>query len=154
MFRRTNYFAGVLRIALLLGLCLAAWVALLALVATPFVFAAEAAERPAPTLLLPPEQAVAILLGVLSPIVTYVINYAAPWVDEKVKGIVHVLVAGVVAGVYQAIELGEVGFNQPTLQIVLSAIIAALAAHNLLYRPSGISAALGGGRNAQDDPRR
>jgi uncharacterized membrane protein SirB2 len=106
-----------------------------------------ASERPAPSLLLPSGQTAVLLLGSLVPLATYLLNTRAPWVDEKVKALVVVLVSAVVAGVYQAIELNDVGFNSHTLQLVLTSVIAALGAHKLLYLPSGISAKLGGGYN-------
>jgi hypothetical protein len=101
--------------------------------------------------LLPNAQVVVMAIGTLVPLVTYVLNHYAPWVDEKVKGVVTVVVAAIAAGLYQAIELNDFGANDHTLQLVLSAIVAALTAHHWFYRPSGINVALGGGTNAQTD---
>ena len=100
------------------------------------------------TALAPVPQVWVILLGALTPLVTYVVNHFAPWVTEPVKAVVLAVVAGAVAAAYTAIETGIFGFNNATLQLVLSAIVAAFGAHLLIWRPSGIAAKLGGGTNA------
>jgi len=99
--------------------------------------------------LLPTTQIVVMAIGALVPLVTYILNHYAPWVDEKVKGVVLVLVAAASAGLYQAVEANNFGFNNTTLQLVMSAIFTALLAHNWFYTKSTISTALGGGSNAQ-----
>lgn len=101
--------------------------------------------------LLPATQLAVLAVGLLVPLVGYALNYVGPWLDEKVKGIVQVVVAAIAAGLYQAIDVGNFGFNNTTLQLVVTAILAALAAHHLLWKPSGISTALGGGRNKQTE---
>jgi hypothetical protein len=116
--------------------------------------AADVAPTPQPSLALPAIQAVAVLIGFLSPLVTYVLNHYAPWADEKIKAVVQVVVAAVAAGLYQAIEVGSIGFNSVTLQLVSTAVFAALLTHKILWLPSGISAKLGGGTNIQDNPAR
>lgn len=98
--------------------------------------------------LLPSIQVAVIAIGSLVPLVSYVLNHFAPWADEKIKGIVQVVVAAISAGLYQALDAGGLGFNNTTLQLVITAIFAALAAHHLLWKPSGISTRLGGGQNA------
>lgn len=98
-------------------------------------------------LLLSATQIVVFAIGSLVPLVTYVLNHYAPWADEKVKGVVTVVVAAIAAGLYQALDAGHLGFNATTLQLVLTAIVGALAAHNWLYTKSGINLALGGGSN-------
>jgi hypothetical protein len=80
-------------------------------------------------------------------LVGYLLNYIGPWIDERVKGTVQVVVAAVAAALYQAVEAGNLGLNDVTLQLVVTAILGALAAHKLLWLPSGISTSLGGGRN-------
>lgn len=120
----------------------------------PEVAFAEAGEQPAPTLLLPSTQIWTLVAGALVPLGGYVLNYLGPIVNEKAKALVQVLLAAVSGGFVQAITVGDVGFNDVTLQFVLSAVITALFAHGFLWRPSGINVALGGGRNAQDNPAR
>lgn len=116
--------------------------------------AAEPGEKPAPTLLLPTDQLWTLVAGALVPLGGYVLNYMGPIVNEKTKAVVQVVLAAIAGGIVQAITVGDVGFNDVTLQYVLSAVITALFAHGLLYKPSGINTALGGGRNVQDNPRR
>ena len=104
---------------------------------------------PNPTLLLPTAQIVLVVLGALVPLVTYVLNHYAPWASEQIKAIVVVVVAAVVAGVYQAIQDGH-SLDKQTLQYVITAVVAALGAHHWLYKPAGISEKLGGGSNAKE----
>jgi hypothetical protein len=106
------------------------------------------------TVLTPVPQVWVILLGALTPLVTYVLNHFAPWVTEPIKATVLAVVAGVVACIYTAIETSIFGFNNATLQLVLSAIVAAFGAHLLIWSPSGIAAKLGGGSNAPKTPAR
>lgn len=98
-------------------------------------------------LLLANTQLVVMALGFVSPLVGYILNHVGPWVDEKVKGVVQVLVAAVVAGLYTALNTSVFGWNDTTLQLVGSAVFAALMAHHWLWKPSGISTALGAGSN-------
>lgn len=101
--------------------------------------------------ILPATQLAVLAIGLLTPLVGYVLNYLGPWVDERVKGVVQVLVAAIAAGLYQALDAGHLGFNNTTLQLVITAVLAALAAHHWLWKPSGISTTLGGGRNKQTE---
>ena len=100
------------------------------------------------TVLAPVPQLWVLILGSLTPLMVYVLNHYAPWVTEPVKAIVLVVVAAIVGGLYAAIETSVFGWNDATLQLVLSAVVAAFGAHLLIYKPSGISAKLGGGTNA------
>ncbi len=100
------------------------------------------------TILTPVPQLWVMILGGLTPLVTYIINHAAPWVSEPIKATVLAVVAAIVAALYTAIETSIFGFNSATVQLVLSAIVAAFGAHLLIWSPSGISAKLGGGSNA------
>jgi hypothetical protein len=102
---------------------------------------------PQPTLALPTDQVWTLIAGVLSPVVAYALNFAGPWASEKLKALVQVGAAAIAGGLTQAIVAGGVGFNGKTLQFVITAIFAALTAHKTLWQPSGISTALGGGRN-------
>lgn len=101
------------------------------------------------TVLTPVPQIWVVVLGAVTPLVVYVLNFLAPWLTEPIKAMVLAVVAGAVGAIYTAIETNVFGFNNSTLQLVLSAIVAAFGAHALVWRPSGIAAKLGGGRNAK-----
>lgn len=105
------------------------------------------APPPQPTLALPTDQVWTLLAGGLAPLAAYVLNYVGPHTSEKIKAFVQIVVAAIAGGVAEAITAGGVGFNTVTLQFCLSAVIAALAAHKILWQPATISTALGGGRN-------
>lgn len=112
----------------------------------------DVTERPSPTLALPADQMWVLLIGTLVPLLTYKINHLGPHTSEQVKGVMHVVVAAVAAGLYEAINGGHVGFDQATLQYVLTAVIAALGAHRFLWSPSGIAASAGAGQNKVGQP--
>lgn len=114
----------------------------------PGMALADAAPPPQTTLAFPTDQVWTLLAGALAPLAAYVLNYIGPHTDEKVKGLVQAVVAAIAGGVGQAISAGPgtVGFNNTTLQFVLSAIAAAVFAHGA-YKAAGINTYLGGGRN-------
>ena len=126
-----------------------------ALLASPATaYAAAGDPSPQGPLALAGVQVWALLAGALMPLGVYVLNHAAPWADEKVKAVVQVVLAAVAGGIAQAIDTGGVGWNDATLELVLTSVVAALFAHGFLFKPAGINTALGGGRNVQDAPRR
>lgn len=94
-------------------------------------------------LLLDNRQTLVLLIGSLVPMVTYVINRKAPWIDESVKGMIQVLVAAVAGALTIALDNGTLAFDRPTLQLVGSSVVAALVAHNFFYKPSKINKRLG-----------
>jgi hypothetical protein len=100
------------------------------------------------TTLVPVPQVWVLLLGALTPLVSYVLNHYGAWISEPIKAFVLAAVAAITAALYTAIETSVFGWNNATLQLVLAAIVAAFAAHHLLWKPSGISAKLGAGTNA------
>lgn len=122
----------------------------LAMVLLAFIPASALADAamPQPTLALPTDQVWTIIAGSLVPLVAYVLNKYGPHTSEKMKAFVHIIAAAVAGGLVEAITVGGVGFNDVTLQFVMTAIVTALAAHGFLWKPSGISTALGGGQNA------
>lgn len=120
---------------------------LLALLLVPGVALADVAPPPAPTQVFPTDQVWVLIAGALAPLAAYVINYVGPHTDEKVKGIIQGVVAAIAGGIMQAVTAGHVGFNNVTLQFVITAVFAAAAAHSGFYKVSGINVALGGGRN-------
>ena len=105
---------------------------------------AALAADPSPTgqFVFPALQVWTIVAGSLVTVVTYVLNKYAPWTSQSVKALVLVVASAVAAGLTQAIDGGTVGFNDQTLQLVVTAVIAAFGSHLLLWKPSGIQAKL------------
>lgn len=124
------------------------WLARVILLALLLLLLIPTLALAAGTALTPVPQLWTLILGALTPLAVYIINHFAPWVTEPAKAIVLAIVAGIVGALYTAIETNVFGFNNATVQLVLSAIVAAFGAHLLVWRPSGISAKLGGGSNA------
>lgn len=120
---------------------------LLLLAAVPAL--ALAANFPQPTLALANNQVWLAIIASLVPLVTYVLNYLGPWVTEPIKAAVLVVVAAVVGGLDTAITTNQFGWNGTTANLIITAVLAALVSHHILWKPSGISTRLGGGRNAQ-----
>jgi len=83
-----------------------------------------------------------IVAGSLVTVVTYVLNKYAPWTGQGTKAFVLVLTSAVAAGITQSIDGGTVGFNNQTLQLVVTAVVAAFGSHLLLWKPAGIQAKL------------
>lgn len=77
------------------------------------------------------------------PLLAYRINARAFWKDEHVKVFVHVVLAGVVAGLYKALDGGHFAWDAKTAQTVLVAVLAALGSHHLLWKPAGVNVLLG-----------
>lgn len=124
--------------------------AILVLLLLPTVVLAVTAS---PTLVFPWQQVWPVVIGALVPLATYALNHVGPWVTEPIKAIVLVVVAAVATALYTALATSVIGFNDATLQLVLTGIISALGAHKLLWHPSGISVRLGGGTNVQTPPK-
>lgn len=118
------------------------------------VAAAASVPSPQPGLAVDSVQFWTLAIGSLVPLVTYLINHYGPHVDEKVKAAVLVVVAAVAGALYPLIQSGDWAFDTKHLELVGSAVLAALVAHHTLWKPSGISTALGAGSNVQDDPSR
>jgi hypothetical protein len=84
-----------------------------------------------------------ILIGAIVPIGGYILNRLGPWVSESVKALVQVVLAAVAGALYVALDTNVFGFNEPTIQLVFSAVAAALLAHNFLWKPAKINEKLG-----------
>lgn len=124
-------------------------VGLITLLLFPPLALASATPVPSGKLVLPSLQFWSAAVGALAPLASYLINHYVPFiVSEKVKALVHVVVAAAVGVVYPLIATGGWAFDTRHLELVGSAVVAALVAHKIIYLPSGISAALGGGSNA------
>lgn len=126
--------------------------ALLVVVLTLLMAVQAFAQEPQPnsTLALSNAQLWAAAAGLIAPALTYVINYTAPWTSEKVKALVMVVGAALAGAITQAINSGDVGFNDATYQIALTSVVAAVGAHFGFWKPSTLSQPLGGGRNKTD----
>lgn len=108
--------------------------------------------KPAPTLVLPTDQLWAYLASTLVTLPTYLVNKYGPQVSEPVKGLVLMLTTAVAAGVTQAITMGNVGFNQTTLQVVVTSVFVAFMAHKFVWQTTGIARNLGAGQNKPGQP--
>jgi hypothetical protein len=97
---------------------------------------------------VPSVQTWALILGAVTPLFTYVLNHYAPWISEAAKAIALAVVSGVVGAVWAAIETHVFGWNDATVQLVLTAILGAFGAHALVFKPAGINKILKGGTNA------
>lgn len=122
-------------------------VALFAVLLLLFLPALALATPSAPTLVLPGDQVWTLVIGSLVPLVTYVLNHVGPWVTEPIKALVLAVVAVVAGALYTALATHVFGLNSATLQLVLSAVVAAFATHHLIWKPAGVSILLGGGSN-------
>lgn len=89
-------------------------------------------------------------VGALVPLVTYVLNRVVP--SEPIRAVVLLVAATAAGALTQLVDAGSVGFDTATLRYVISAIVAALAAHHFLWKPGLVNVALGhpdhGGRAA------
>jgi hypothetical protein len=128
--------------------------ALLALLLFPVLALAYAPAPAQPShLVLPGDQVWTLIIGILVPAVTYLLNYVGPWLKEPAKAAVLVVVSAIAGGLYTALATSSFGWNGRTLQLVLTSVIAAFAAHHWFWVPSGIAFHLKAGQNRQDRPR-
>lgn len=84
-----------------------------------------------------------LVIGSIVPLGGYLLNRVAPWVDETVKGIVQVILAALASALYAALDTNVFGWNNATFQLVVTGVVAALMAHNLLWRPAKVNVKLG-----------
>jgi hypothetical protein len=83
----------------------------------------------------------ALGVGALVPLATYVLNRAVP--TEPIRATVLLVVAAIAGALTQLVDAGSIGFDTATLRYVISAVVAALAAHHLLWKPGLVNVALG-----------
>ncbi len=81
----------------------------------------------------------------------YAINYFAPWTSAQAKGTFVLGLAVALGVVYQAVTVGDLGWNVETLVTIATQVIAALIAHGVLTQTS-ISRWFGQGKNTQGVP--
>jgi hypothetical protein len=84
-----------------------------------------------------------LLIGSIVPLGGYVLNHVAPWASETIKGVIQVVLAAAAGALYTALETSVFGWNEKTLSLVFSAVVAALFAHNLLWKPAKVNTRLG-----------
>lgn len=104
---------------------------------------------PPKSLWLPTDQLWAWVAATLVTLPTYLFNHYGPQTRETVKGLVLMVTSAVAAGITQAITAGGVGFNQVTLQFVVTSIFAAFLAHKFVWQTTGIAAVFKAGTNRQ-----
>lgn len=135
---------------LLLSLFGMAMLGLLVLLLAAPALAADSVPAEPRSFVFPTDQVWALVAGGLAPLVAYVLNHYSPfWFTEPVKGIVQAVAAAVAAGIAQAITAGDVGFNDATLQFVVTGVVGALLAH-IGYAKAHINVLLGGGSNHKE----
>lgn len=105
--------------------------------------AAELRATTQQTLVLPPAQLYAVLIGLVTPLIGYITNAkfwkAAP---EQVKTVVQLFITTVTSAIYVAAATPTFGWNNSTLQLIVTTVVAGLAAH-FGYRATGINQKLG-----------
>jgi hypothetical protein len=99
--------------------------------------------HPNSQLLLDNRQTIVLFFGSLAPLLAYVLNKKAPWISEPVKAAIQVIVAAAVGALTIALDNGTLALDRPTLQLVGSAVLAALVAHNFFFKPASINRVLG-----------
>jgi hypothetical protein len=86
-----------------------------------------------------------ILIGALVPLIGYSFNKFKPYqgLPEALKAFVHVVAIAVATGIYTAADQGNLGWNRTTEGNIVAGVVAALYAHNYLWKPGGVNTALG-----------
>lgn len=127
-------------------------VAVVTLMLPAAAFADTIDPKPAPVLWLPTDQLWTWIAAAVAILPMYLINHYAPWLTDPVKAAASTVFVAVAAGITQAITAGGVGFNQTTLQFIVTALGAAFLAHSVIWKPTGIATRLKAGTNKQDLP--
>jgi hypothetical protein len=115
----------------------------LVLLLVPAVSLAATGSVPSTHLILPVSQIWVVVVGLFAPLIGYITNTTL-WrnAPEPVKAFVQVLIAAISAAITTAISTSVFGFNNATLQLIVTGVFTALAAHSLLWKPSGVQAHL------------
>jgi hypothetical protein len=91
---------------------------------------------------LPEDQFWVLVIGAISPVVGYLQNKLWPNAPEGFKAFIQALLAGVVGGAFSALANDVSGFDN-VAQHCFSAIVAALFAHNILWKPANVNVKIG-----------
>jgi hypothetical protein len=103
------------------------------------------------TLFLPKTQLLVAVVGALTPAISYALNYVGPWLSEKVKSVVLLVVAAVGGALATLLDTGGIPITWNTAQLVGTAVAFAVLAHNGWWKGSTFAHSLGAGRNKQDE---
>jgi len=114
------------------------------------------AELPAPEgthLVLTAAQLWPIVLGAITPLASYVIN-SKLWSEapEILKALVQLFVAAVVGAIWAAVATPAFGFNDQTLQLVITTVIANFGSHLLVWERAHVNIKLGARPRYTDAP--
>ena len=111
---------------------------------------------------LPEDQFWVLVIGSIVPVFGYLQNKLWPDMGESFKGIVQVALTAAVGALYTVVATDVTGFDEIAQQC-FSAVVAALLAHNILWKPANVNVKVGarpsptqtpkggerGGRNAR-----
>lgn len=114
------------------------------------MFAVDDVPRDPISLVAPSTQFWVMAIGALVPLVTYVLNYHAPWLSQQVKFAVLLALSTAVGVLTTCLIGGNWEWDSTHFQLVASSVVAALAAH-YGYKIGDVNVALGGGRNVQQE---
>lgn len=119
--------------------------ALVLLLLVPTLGLADLPAKASPGFILPYAQLWALIVGLLTPLIGYVVN-SKLWKDapEPYKAFVQLAISAVATAIYTACATNVIGWNDATLQLLVTGILGSFSAHGLLWRPSGIAARLRG----------
>lgn len=131
---------------LLSRITLLGWVlfaALVFVVLLPTLALADLSAAPTGQLVLPAAQIWVVVVGLLTPLVAYVLN-SHLWasLSEPYKAFIQIVVSAGAAAITTAITTNVLGFNDATLQLIVTSVFASLVAHKVLWVPSGVQARL------------
>jgi hypothetical protein len=101
------------------------------------------AASPISHLVLPASQIWVIIVGLLTPLLGYITNTSL-WnnAPEPVKALVQALISAIAAAITTAVATSTFGFNDATLQLIITGVIASFGAHAIIWRPAGVAAHL------------
>jgi hypothetical protein len=121
------------------------------LMAAP-ALAADVADQPDTPVLTGLPIGVVIVSFVMTGI-GYGLNYVLPFLKtDAQKGLAHVLYQMVGVAAFEVATSSDFGFNQQTLVAFVTALATFGFSHGLLFKPTGWSTKLGGGRNKSEGP--
>lgn len=119
--------------------------ALVLLLLVPTLGLADLPAKASPGFVLPYAQLWALIVGLLTPLIGYVVN-SKLWQNapEPYKAFVQLAISAVATAIYTACATNVIGWNDATLQLLVTGILGSFSAHGLLWKPSGVAARLRG----------
>ncbi len=97
---------------------------------------------PTTDVFLPEDQFWVLVIGAITPLGGYLQNLLWPQAPEPIKAIVQAIFAGLVGGLFSVLANDVKGFDN-IAQLCFSTIVAALFAHNILWKPANVNIRLG-----------